>query len=237
MPDLAEQARRLLGIELSLKQIRQFDQLLDLLQDWNQRFNLTGIKEADAIVIKHFLDSLTIWKALPATKRASLIDVGSGAGFPGLPLAIVRPELQLTLLDSTAKKLRFVDHAGAALGLTHIRTLHARAEDAGQDKRHRENYAVAVARAVAPLPSLLEYSLPFVSPGGSFIAMLGASARKDVKAAAAAARLLGGELRAIETVHLPTLDHPRHVAVYRKVRKTPRRFPRRAGIPKREPLQ
>ena len=237
MPKLQDYARSLLDFDLSAKQISQFDQLSATLQEWNQRLNLTGIRDADAIVVKHFLDSLTLLKALPEGDGGRLIDVGTGAGFPGLALAIALPDLHATLLDATAKKLRFVDHAGAELGLENIRTLHARAEDAGQDKRHREKYDVVVARAVAPLPALLEYTLPFARRRGIVIAMLGVSAREDVKRAEKAARILGGELRDIKSVKLPTLDHPRHLAVYAKSRATPRRFPRRAGLPTREPIQ
>ena len=198
--------------------------------------NLTAITDPAEIAIKHYLDALTIGSVVPRFDGLRLIDVGTGAGFPGLPLAIAHPQLQLTLMDSTAKKLRFIDEAADTLGLKNIRSLHARAEDAGRERFQRETYAIVVARAVARLPVLLEYTLPLCQPGGQVIAMKGASAFEETNEAARAISALGGELFAIEEVNLPTLDNPRYLIVIDKIQPTPKRYPRRAGTPAREPL-
>ena len=232
----AAYAESLAGVNLSCQQIRQFERLTELLLDWNRRMNLTAITDPAEIAIKHYLDSLTLNLVAGCFEGASLIDVGSGAGFPGLPLAIAFPRMEATLLDATAKKLRFIDEAVLTLSLDNVRTLHARAEEAAQDPFHREAYDIVVARAVARLPVLLEYCLPLCKLGGQAIAMMGASAYDETSASAKAIDTLGGEPGAIEELRLPGLDNPRYLVVVNKVKPTPRRFPRRAGIPARKPL-
>ena len=234
---LARHAHALLGIDLSLSQLAQFRQLTDLLLAWNARVNLTGITDPAEIAIKHYLDSLTLLRHLPQSGRARLIDVGAGAGFPGLPLAIALPDMRISLLDSTAKKLRFIDAAGKALGLDNIQTIHSRAESAGRDDAHRGKYDFVVARAVGRLPALMECTLPLAKRGGIFIAMQGASAHEDARQAAKAIATLGGELETIDEVRLPTMDKPRHLVIARKTGKTPRRYPRQPGIPARNPIR
>ena len=233
---LQTNARSLLDIDLSDEQVTQFERLTDLLLEWNQRMNLTGITDRQEIDIKHHLDSLTLVKVMPPLPGLRLIDVGTGAGFPGLPLAIAFPAMIITLMDATGKKLRFIDHVKDALGLDNIRTLHARAEDAGRNKSHRESYHLVVARAVTRLPALMEYCLPLTKPEGQVIVMKGASAFDETAAAARAIDELGGELFTIEEIRLPTLDNPRYLIVVDKIERTPRRYPRNAGIPTREPI-
>ena len=237
MSSLEDYAQALLGLRLTDEQLGRFARLTDLLLEWNQRFNLTAISDRDEIVIKHYLDSLTLTRVLPPADDLRLIDVGAGAGFPGLPLAIALPRLQVTLLDATKKKLRFIDQAGAELGLQNVRTLHARAEDAGRDPNHRETYDIVAARAVVRLPALMEYTLPLAKLSGQVIAMAGRSAYDDANSAAKAMDVLGGELFSIEETRLPTLDHARHLILIDKVDKTPRQYPRRAGTPTRDPIQ
>ena len=234
--ELASHAKSLLGIALSDAQLSQFRQLTALLLNWNARLNLTRITDPAEIAIKHYLDSLTLLSVLPEIKRERLLDVGTGAGFPGLPVAIALPQLRLTLLDSTAKKLRFVEAAGEALGLDNIRVLHARAEDAGRNDTQRGTYDFVAARAVVRMPALMEYTLPMTKRGGMVIAMKGESASDETDSAAKAIAALGGELSAINEVRLPGLDKPRHLVIVNKVGKTPRRYPRRAGAPTRNPI-
>ncbi len=237
MSILAEEAASLLDLRLSAAQIRQFHQLSELLLAWNRRMNLTSIQDPAAIAVKHYLDSLTLAKVIPCFAGRRLIDVGTGAGFPGLALAIVFPRLRVTLLDSTAKKLRFIDQAGQALGLENIRTLHVRAEDAGRHPKHRSAYDIVTARAVARMPTLMEYTLPLAKIGGQVIAMQGSRAYEEANRAAKAIDRLGGELFAIEEIRLPTLDQPRYLVVIDKIKRTPTDYPRQAGAPSRQPIQ
>ena len=233
---LAEAARRR-GLHLKPTQLAQFSQLSELLLDWNQRLNLTSITDPADIAIRHYLDSLTLVKVIRHFDGRQLIDVGTGAGFPGLALAIVFPGLRVTLLDATAKKLRFIDCAARALTLENIRTLHARAEAAGQHPDHRGAYDMVTARAVAKMPILMEYTLPLAKLGGQIIAMQGSSAHQDVKGAANAIAKLGGKPAAIEKISLPGLDKPRYLVVIDKLKPTPAHYPRKAGTPVRQPIQ
>lgn len=236
MSTLAAYASSLFGISISDEHVRQFDRLTELLLRWNERMNLTAITDPAAIAIKHYLDALTLAQVMPPVDGLELLDVGAGAGFPGLPLAIVFPRLQVTLMDSTAKKLRFIDEVAEALELHNVSSRHARAEDAGQDKRHREAYDIVVARAVARMPVLAEYTLPLCKLDGQVIAMKGTSAFEETAAAAKAITACGGELFGLEEIKLPTLDNPRYLIVIDKVNPTPRRYPRKAGIPSRQPI-
>lgn len=236
MSTLKEYALSALGIELTAAQARSFDRLTDLLLEWNARMNLTAITEPQDITIMHYLDALTLARVVSDFDQLRLIDVGAGAGFPGLPLAVAFPQLRVTLLDSRAKKLRFITQAGAELGLANIRALHARAEDAGRDRGQREAYDIVVARALGPMPVVAEYTLPLAQPGGQVIAFKGSSAFEECNAAAHAIEVLGGELFAIEEVRLPTLDNPRYLIVIDKVKPTPRKYPRKAGVPARQPI-
>ena len=209
-----------------------------MLADWNTRMNLTGDTDFAASLTRHYLDSLAPlhWADL-FEPGARLIDVGSGAGFPGLPLAIARPDLQVTLLDSLAKRIAFLTAVTEALGLTNVRLIHSRAEDGGRDSALRERFDVAVARAVAPLPVLCELLLPFVRVGGRMVCYKGPSAEGELAAGQKAARMLGGGRVENRPVFLPSEPDWRHcVLVCPKEAKTVRQYPRKAGTPSRQPL-
>ncbi len=236
MTTLAQNARTLFGIALSDEQVQHFAVLEQELIDWNTRINLTAIVEPEAVRVKHFLDSLSVLGRLPGEAGLSLLDVGAGAGFPGLPLAILRPDTQVTLMEATAKKLRFIEHVAERLGLANISTLHARAEDAGQDPAHRERYDVVTARAVARLPVLLEYTLPLIRVGGRLIAMKGSTIHDEIEDSGRALGLLGGQIGELETVTLPGVDEPHFLLTVHKRAGTPSAYPRQAGTPGRTPL-
>lgn len=227
-----EQAGRF-GIELTTEQVGAFETYFRDLVEWNQRANLTSIIERDQVVIKHFLDSLSLAPVVRDAK--SLIDIGSGAGFPGLPLKIMRPDLRVTLLEATGKKVAFLNHIISTLDLSNILAIHARAEDLGRDPGHRERYDAAVARAVAELATLAEYTLPFVRVGGIFVAQKGVQVDDELAHADHALSTLGGRLRETILVNLPGLE-PRHLVVIEKTAQTPREYPRRAGLPEKKPL-
>lgn len=206
------------------------------LLDWNSRFNLTAIRDADSIRAKHFLDSLSCMLAWRDAPPGSLIDVGSGAGFPGIPLKIVQPGLNLTLVESVGKKAEFCRHVTEALGLEKVEITQQRAEEIGQAPKYRERFDWAVARAVANLPILVEYLLPLVKVGGAILAQKGESGPAEAHASEKAVRLLGGRLRQIIKVDLPSVAEERYLVVIDKVAATPPNYPRRVGVPGKKPL-
>lgn len=224
-----------LGVPLNEKQLGQFAQYAALLEEWNARMNLTRVAQGE-IVPLHFLDSLTVLSAVEGPLTGGLLDVGTGAGFPGLPLKIVQPELSVTLLDSTRKKLDFLDAVIGALGLQGIKTLHSRSEEAGRDNRHREKYDVVTARAVARLNVLSEWLLPLVKPGGVAIAMKSAAADEEIAEAENAVKALGGQIERVSIVVIPGTDIERKIVVIRKVQATPAKYPRIAAEIKARPL-
>lgn len=224
-------------LTLSPAQLDAFDSYLHELIAWNQRANLTSITEPGEVLTKHFLDSLSVFTALaelPAT--ISLIDVGSGAGFPGLPLKIALPQLQLTLLEATAKKTAFLHHLVAILNLPEVTIVTARAEEAGQRAQQRERYDVAVARAVAALPVLAEYTLPLVKVGGRVIIQKGQYPLEEINQAGRAIETLGGQLVQTVAVTIPGLNAERHLVVIQKNKATPKQYPRRPGLPAQKPI-
>ncbi|MEW5957474.1 MAG: 16S rRNA (guanine(527)-N(7))-methyltransferase RsmG [Chloroflexota bacterium] len=224
-------------LTLTQAQLAAFEQYSRELIAWNEKINLTRIVAPAEIVVKHFLDSLSVYQALADLPAGfSLIDVGSGAGFPGLPLKIVRPDLQLTLLESTGKKTAFLQHIVDLLNLTNVTVLTARAEEAGRRPEHREHYDVAVARAVSALPVLAEYTLPLVKVGGRVIAQKGQDPAAEIKEAANALGILGGKLSRIWPVMVPGLEAERHLVIIHKVKPTPRQYPRRPGLPAKKPI-
>ncbi len=225
------------GLTLTPAQMEALVIYRQTLLEWNQRVNLTGITDPTEIVSKHFMDSLSVYQAMSKIPRPfSLIDVGSGAGFPGLPLKIALPEMRLTLLEATAKKTTFLKYMVETLGLTNVTVLTERAEDAGQQPAQRQRYDVAVARAVAAVPILVEYTLPFVKIGGVVILQKGQDPTDEVKAAAWAIGTLGGKLARIMPVTVPGLEAERHLVIIEKKRPTPPLYPRRPGLPAKKPL-
>jgi len=207
-----------------------------LLQDWNQKFNLTSLTEEKEILIKHFLDSLVCFHFMPRSIAFSLIDIGTGAGFPGIPLKIVNPYIRLTLVDSVQKKVEFCKLLVKELGLSDVEVLHARAEDIGQDNHYREKFDWSVARAVADLSVLAEYMLPLTAVGGFMLAMKGAEVGQEVEKANPAISLLGGDINQIEKIFLPENFGERNLILIKKIKPTPQKYPRKPGKPTKKPL-
>lgn len=230
-----------ISVPLSAESIRAFLEYARLLKEWNEKMNLTNITDDKGIAIRHFIDSLTLVSHLEeecvkkGKMNLSLIDVGTGAGFPGIPLKVAMPSLEVTLLDSLRKRVGFLDAVCEALELKGISTVHSRAEDAGLSKQYREKYDVATARAVASLPVLCEYCLPFVKIGGIFLAMKG-NVEEEAEAAKKAIVTMGGTLETLHHFTLPGTDMKRSIIVIRKVRSTPAKYPRQAGKPEKEPI-
>lgn len=227
------------NLEITGRQADQLDRYAQLLVEWNEKMNLTAITDPEGVLVKHLMDSLTVLRSLPAAgEKVRLIDVGTGAGFPGIPLVVMREELELTLLDSLNKRLVFLEAVCRALGLE-ARCVHARAEEAGRQKAHREKYNVATARAVAALPALCEYCLPLVVPGGVFLAMKGPDGEREAQEAASAIKVLGGKLSGIDEWQLPPVEGEaaeRKILRIQKISPTPDRFPRQAAKIAKQPL-
>ncbi len=229
--------QKLLGAIPSPQQHRAFQTYYQELVEWNSRFNLTAITDFEGVQIRHFLDSLSCLLALPpGNQPLSLIDVGTGAGFPGLPLKIVRPAWRLTLLEATGKKTRFLHHLIERLELSGVTVVNERAEEAGHDPAHRERYDWVLARAVAEMPTLVEYLLPLCQVGGRCLAQKGEKAAAEVGRAEQALNVLGGRLNRLIPVELPGLATMRHLVIVDKIAPTPDKYPRRPGMPAKRPL-
>ena len=224
------------GIPLTAEQIGQFSVYHEMLLDWNTRMNLTALTAPEDVAVKHIIDSLTAYDAALFDGARTLIDVGTGAGLPGIPLAVYAPHLTVTLLDSLNKRVRFLTEVTAAMGLQNVRCIHARAEEAARTAEHRAAYDIAVSRAVARLPVLLEYTLPFVRVGGTLLALKGRAYAEEQKEARRAAEVLGGGRITARPVHLPGLDDVRAILMVTKERQTPAAYPRGGGAPTRRPI-
>ena len=225
------------GIPLTAEQIGQFSVYHEMLLDWNTRMNLTALTAPEDVAVKHIIDSLTAYDAARFDGARTLIDVGTGAGLPGIPLAVYAPHLTVTLLDSLNKRVRFLTEVTRAMNLENVRCIHARAEEAARAKEHRAHYDIAVSRAVARMPVLLEYTLPFVRVGGSVLALKGRAYAEEAAEARGAAVRLGGGAITVRPVQLPGLDDVRAILAVRKERPTPKAYPRRAGQPEQHPLK
>lgn len=227
-----------LGVMLTDRMVGQFVEYYRLLIEWNQKMNLTAITEPEEVVMKHFTDSLTLVHVMEGMERHSLnmIDIGTGAGFPGIPLKIVFPNLSITLLDSLNKRVRFLDEVCGRLGLDDVKTCHGRAEEYGRNLEYRERYDICVSRAVSNLATLSEYCLPFVRTGGYFISYKSEKAIEELKGAERAIRILGGEIGMVHEFVLNGTDAKRVLIKINKVKQTGARYPRKAGIPGKEPI-
>lgn len=234
-----------LEIELSEKQLTQFQTYYDLLIEWNSVMNLTAITEPDEVMKKHYLDSVCLCKGknidlindtCVINRDISLIDIGTGAGFPSIPLKIVYPNLKITMLDSLNKRVKFLNAVIEALKLKNIEAIHGRAEDYAKPEKLREKYDICVSRAVANLATLSEYCLPYVRKGGLFIAYKSEELEKERESAAKAIYVLGGQIEEVVNYTLPQTDYFRNLCIIRKNQTTPKKYPRKAGLPSKEPL-
>ena len=223
-----------LKIELSDKQLEQFYGYMNILIEWNKFMNLTGITKPEEIITKHFIDSLTVSDKID--KNVRIIDVGTGAGFPGIPIKIAFPETKVILLDSLNKRIKFLNEVIEKLELKNIETIHGRAEEYGKNKNHREKYDIAIARAVAPLNILLEYLMPFAKVNGRCLCMKGSSSEEEIENSSNAIKVLGGELIKTEDFYIPNTDIKRRIVQVNKIKETNNKYPRKAGTPSKEPL-
>lgn len=225
-----------LDITLTDEMKEQFDKYYELLVEWNKVMNLTGITEYEEVNEKHFVDSLSLVKTLDPNKVESMIDVGTGAGFPGIPLKIAFPHLKVTLLDSLNKRIKFLDTVIEELGLEDITTIHGRAEEFAKKAEHREQYDLCVSRAVANLSSLSEYCLPYVKVDGNFVSYKSGEIDEEVEKSKKAVSILGGKVEKIEKFELPGTDIKRSFVKIKKIKATAKKYPRKAGMPTKEPL-
>lgn len=224
-----------LKIRFSVEQLEQFFVYMNLLIEWNEKMNLTAITEPEEIVLKHFIDSVTILNKLD--NYAKIVDVGTGAGFPGIPLSIMNPTLKITLVDSLNKRLVFLQEVVNKLNLKNIEIVHARAEEFGQNKKYRESFDFATSRAVANLSTLSEYLIPLVKVNGKVISMKAAEAQDEINDAKKAIEILGGKIEKIDEFNLPQSDIGRTVITIKKEKQTPNKYPRKPGTPSKEPLK
>lgn len=224
-----------LEIKLSTEQAEMFFKYMNLLLEWNEKINLTAITDEEEVIIKHFVDSITISKYIPT--GTSLIDVGTGAGFPGIPLGIIRNDLEIVLLDSLQKRINFLEVVIRELGLENIKTVHARAEEFGKNNKYREKFDVATSRAVANLSTLSEYLLPLVKVGGVVICMKGCAIEEELNNSKKAINVLGGKVTRVFEFNLPKTDIKRNIVLIDKVSKTPAKYPRKPGTPSKEPIK
>lgn len=225
-----------LGIELSALQLDQFIRYYEMLVKWNEVMNLTAVTEYNKVLKKHFVDSASLVRAYNPKESENMIDIGTGAGFPGLVLKIVFPKMRITLLDSLNKRIQFLNAVTEELNLQGISVLHGRAEDFARKEQMRENFDLCVSRAVANLSTLSEYCIPFVKPGGKFVSYKSEKVLEEVAAAQNALKMLGGKIVKQVSFYLPDSDIYRNLVVIEKIKETPKKFPRKAGLPGKEPL-
>lgn len=236
-----EEICKKINIEISSEQLFQFDKYYNMLIEKNKVMNLTAITEKDEVIVKHFVDSIALIPYLKdmnilSNNELSIIDIGTGAGFPGIPLKIMLPDIQITLLDSLNKRVGFLNEVISEIGLTKVNAIHGRAEDYALDNKYRENFNICVSRAVANLSTLSEYCLPFVEKDGYFISYKAGDCEEEINNSKNAIKLLGGKIRKVEEFILPESDASRVFVFIKKLENTNRKYPRKAGIPSKKPL-
>ncbi|RLL41741.1 16S rRNA (guanine(527)-N(7))-methyltransferase RsmG [Oceanobacillus piezotolerans] len=236
-PEQFKEALKEKGIELNEKQLNQFETYYKLLVEWNEKINLTAITDKEEVYLKHFYDSITAAFYYDFSNEWELCDVGAGAGFPSIPLKICFPQLKVTIVDSLQKRIGFLNHLAAELGLENVAFYHDRAENFGKNTETREKFDIVTARAVARMSVLSELCLPITKKNGMFIAMKGAQASEELNNAKQAIELLGGELQDSFSFTLPKEDSERHIILISKKRKTPKKYPRKAGVPNKTPIE
>ena len=235
MIDLLSDYCKKIELDITETQLQQFDDYYRFLVEKNKVMNLTTIIEKEDVVLKHFIDSIYIMKYTDFDEK-KVIDIGTGAGFPGLPLKIAYPDTEVVLFDSLNKRIKFLDEVIAQLGLKGISTVHGRAEDGGKSKELREQFDVSVSRAVADLSVLSEYNLPFVKVGGYFVAYKSGEIDEELEKSKKAILILGGQIEKVDKFKLPETDIERSLVYIKKVKNTPKKFPRKAGLPAKEPI-
>ena len=224
-----------INVNFTVEQLEKFYRYMELLIEWNEKINLTAIVEPEEIIVKHFMDSLTILKYIQDAEK--IVDIGTGAGFPGIPLKIMLENNKIVLVDSLNKRLLFLQEVINELELKNIETIHSRAEDFGQNKKYRETYDIATSRAVANLSTLSEYLLPTVRIGGKCLCMKASDVEDEIKQAEKAIKVLGGKIEKIDNFVLPETDIGRTIIIIEKRQKTPNEYPRKAGIPNKKPIK
>lgn len=224
------------GFELSNAQKHQFKRYFEVLVEWNEKMNLTAITDAPSVYLKHFYDSITSAFYVDFTKYESVCDVGAGAGFPSIPLKIIYPHLHVTIVDSLNKRITFLNHLAGELQLENVAFVHARAEEFGRNPKYREQFDVVTARAVARLSVLSELCIPLAKQGGLFVSMKGAAASEEMKDATRAVKLLGAVLQNEHEFLLPEENSERHIFVFEKKKQTPKKYPRKPGVPNKTPI-
>lgn len=230
-----QEKSKFINIDFSVEQLEKFYRYMELLMEWNEKINLTAIIEPEEIILKHFIDSLTIYKDLKNAK--SFVDVGTGAGFPGIPIAIINNTLKVTLVDSLNKRLIFLQEVIKELNLNNVELVHARAEEFGQNKKYREKFDIATSRAVANLATLSEYLIPLVKINGKCLCMKASDVNEEISQSQKAIELLGGKITNVEEFNLPQSDIGRTIIIIDKIKITPNKFPRKAGTPSKEPIK
>lgn len=224
------------GITLTDKQIKQFETYFEMLVEWNEKINLTAVTEKEEVYLKHFFDSVTPSFYIDFNEIETICDVGAGAGFPSIPLKIVYPHLQITIVDSLNKRIKFLNELAASLDLDKVNFVHDRAETFGKSQQYRESFDLVTARAVARLSVLSELCLPLVKKGGQFVALKGSQGNEELEDALFAISVLGGEVKTVNEFTLPLEESMRQIITIDKLRQTPKKYPRKPGTPNKEPL-